>query len=139
MLKNEFNFLDDLFTFGKYEGLTLSTVLDINPDYVKWCVLNVDTPLFLLFDTAIYQIRKAYPEFIIDKDFNFARICKLRKYNVLEYKEKNVVEKIPMIFCMTVIMIHTNVIQALMRKTKLVIAMTILIPYSTVMPMHIGI
>jgi len=44
-----------------------------------------------------------------------------------------------MIFCMTVIMIHTNVIQALMRKTKLVIAMTILIPYSTVMPMHIGI
>lgn len=88
MLKNEFNFLDDLFTFGKYEGLTLSTVLDINPDYVKWCVLNVDTPLFLLFDTAIYQIRKAYPEFIIDKDFNFARICKLRKYNVLEYKER---------------------------------------------------
>ena len=34
--------LDDIFTFGKYEGLTIAEVYQKDPKYIKYCEENVD-------------------------------------------------------------------------------------------------
>ena len=34
--------LDDVFTFGKYEGLTIAEVYEKDPKYIKYCEENID-------------------------------------------------------------------------------------------------
>ena len=34
--------LDDVFTFGKYEGLTIAEVYQKDPKYIKYCEENID-------------------------------------------------------------------------------------------------
>ena len=34
--------LDDVFTFGKYEGLTIAEVYEKDPKYIKYCEDNID-------------------------------------------------------------------------------------------------
>ena len=34
--------LDDVFTFGKYEGLTIAEVYERDPKYIKYCEENID-------------------------------------------------------------------------------------------------
>ena len=34
--------LDDVFTFGKYEGMTIAEVFEKDPKYIKYCEENID-------------------------------------------------------------------------------------------------
>lgn len=78
----QFESIEDHFNFGKYKGLTLADVLDINPSYVKWCVYNCDGMHFLVEQEAIHQIKIAYPEFPLDDEF--INLCQERSDNYLE-------------------------------------------------------
>lgn len=65
----KFNNIAELFNFGRYDGLSLADVLDINPQYVHWCVKHCAGMHILIYDCAIKEIKAAYPEFIMDNLF----------------------------------------------------------------------
>ena len=44
----QFESIEDHFNFGKYSGLTLADVLEINPSYIEWCVKKCDGVHFLI-------------------------------------------------------------------------------------------
>lgn len=71
-----FETISDRFNFGKYNNLSLSDVLDINPSYVEWCVKVCDGVDFLITEDAITEIKKAFPEFPITADFEY--LCQSR-------------------------------------------------------------
>ncbi|WP_285948849.1 hypothetical protein [Bacteroides congonensis] len=75
----EFYALDDHFNFGRYRGLCLSDVLDINPSYVSWCVKHCTGVVFRLYDEVIKQIKSAYPAFNMDALFESKRIYNLNR------------------------------------------------------------
>lgn len=60
--------ISDVFKFGRYKGLSLSDVLDLNPDYIKWCMYNVSFP-FWLSENVLQEIERVYPSFLITKQF----------------------------------------------------------------------
>lgn len=66
-----FEHLDDIFNFGKYQGMTLGDVMEINPSYVEWCQKNTKYVLFL--DSVVEEIKCAYPEFVMDYEFEEKR------------------------------------------------------------------
>ena len=37
----DFNNVDDVFNFGKYDGKTIRYVISKNPSYIKWCWENI--------------------------------------------------------------------------------------------------
>lgn len=67
----EFISLESRFTFGRYNGLTLADVMDLNPEYLIWCVSTIED--FLLHDNALEQIRIVYPTFPITPEFESHR------------------------------------------------------------------
>ena len=69
--------LEDLFNFGRYRGLSLADVLDINPSYLDWCIKHCTSPICQLKDTAIDEIKTAYPNFIMDALFESHRFWNL--------------------------------------------------------------
>ena len=88
-MKNRvFTSLESRFTFGKYKGLTLADVMDINPDYVVWCVTTIDD--FLLYDSALEQMVHVYPNFPLYTEFERCRKEKLNREDayVDEYEEE---------------------------------------------------
>jgi hypothetical protein len=38
----KYYYSDTIFTFGKYKGKTLDEVMQLDPDYVDWCLANLD-------------------------------------------------------------------------------------------------
>lgn len=64
--------VDDKFTFGKYRDLTLCDVIEINPEYISWCVANVD---IAFSEDCIMEIKEMYPYFIISKSFDAKIHC----------------------------------------------------------------
>lgn len=42
---------DTLFEFGKYEGKTVWQVLDLQINYIDWCIINIDS-----FYLTVYMI-----------------------------------------------------------------------------------
>ena len=75
----EFRSLDDHFNFGRYRGLCMSDVLDINPSYVSWCVKHCTGVVFRLYDEVIRQINSGYPAFKMDALFESKRIYNLNR------------------------------------------------------------
>lgn len=69
--------LESRFTFGRYRGLTLADVIDLNPTYVVWCVLTILE--FRLHDTALEEIRQVYSYFPFSYDFERCRVANLRR------------------------------------------------------------
>lgn len=65
----EFNSLEDQFNFGRYKGLCLAEVLDINPSYLDWCVKHCTGMAFLLQSSVIEEIKLVYPNFWMDNLF----------------------------------------------------------------------
>lgn len=65
----QFETIEDHFNFGRYNGLTLADVLEINPSYIEWCVKKCDGVYFLIENNAITQIKIAYPEFPLSEEF----------------------------------------------------------------------
>lgn len=91
-----FNHIDDEFDFGKYTGLSLSDVMDINPEYVMWCmhVINKNSCCFNITNTAMKELVKIYSDFIVTKDFEEIRRERLQhferqkfecKYDIMPY------------------------------------------------------
>lgn len=75
--------IEDQFNFGKYNGLSLADVLDIDPSYITWSVLNCTYVIIKIFNSAIVEISTAYPEFIIDKNFETKRLWHLGRDLIL--------------------------------------------------------
>src|SRR6056297_3524525 len=42
--------------FGKYKGLTIEEIMNINPGYLSWCIENLDH--FVLAEEAFSKIKK---------------------------------------------------------------------------------
>lgn len=83
----QFNSIGDRFTFGKYNGLSLSDVIDINASYLEWCLSNCDGVHILIEDDVISQIKKVFPEYKITD--SFLDLCQERKYEFdLEIQEE---------------------------------------------------
>ena len=79
-----FEHIDDEFDFGKFKGMSLSDVMDINPDYIVWCMLNIDSKFceFVITDTAISELKSVYPHFMITKEFENMRIKRMCYHDV---------------------------------------------------------
>ena len=58
--------LESIFTFGKFEGLTVSQVLINQPTYVNWCIENLDHFYILEQDQLI--IKSIFKGFLINED-----------------------------------------------------------------------
>ena len=58
--------LDTEFTFGKYEGKTVKEVLELQPNYIDWCAINLDH--FYISDEAITEIKEIKPDFTITEE-----------------------------------------------------------------------
>lgn len=100
--KCNFDSLEDQFDFGKYRGLSLADVLDINPTYVEWCVKHCTGVIVQLQDRVIEDIKIAYPKFLMDNLFESTRIWQLNRTSVIysddeyecEYEETDEYESI---------------------------------------------
>lgn len=71
-----FQHLDDEFDFGKYKGLSLSDVMDINPVYIVWCMMNISNNQycsFIITDEAMQELISIYPDFLVIQDFEDMR------------------------------------------------------------------
>lgn len=74
----EFTSLESQFSFGQYNGLTLADVMEINSEYLVWCVTSIEG--FLLHDEALEQIQTVYPDFQISTAFETSRKENLNQY-----------------------------------------------------------
>lgn len=84
-----FAHIDDEFDFGKYKGLSLSDVMDINPDYVTWCIMNISNNQyceFIITDEAMQELISIYSDFLVTQDLEDAR--KAHLYNDIDDYEK---------------------------------------------------
>lgn len=81
-----FKSIENQFNFGRYHGLSLADVLDINPSYLSWCVKNCTGVIFQLQDKVIEEIKIVYPHFIMDALFESKRIWHLHRSN-FDYSE----------------------------------------------------
>ena len=77
--KCKFSSIEDQFNFGRYRGLSLADVLDINPSYLDWCVKHCTGVIFQLDDFVIAQIKTVYPNFLMDNLFESKRVWNLNR------------------------------------------------------------
>lgn len=75
----QFESIENRFNFGKYNGLSLSDVMEINPSYLEWCLSKCDGVHILIEDNVISQLRKAFPEYPITD--SFIELCEQRQYD----------------------------------------------------------
>ncbi len=52
--------------FGKYKGETLMDIVDTNPRYIGWCILNLDH--FYISDETIQELEMCNDKFILLED-----------------------------------------------------------------------
>jgi hypothetical protein len=67
----KFYTLDTEFTFGKFNGKTVREVLDLQPSYLDWYLLNLDH--FYLSDETIEAIKQIKPNFLLSELANQKR------------------------------------------------------------------
>ncbi len=72
----QFDSIEDRFNFGKYNGFSLSDVMDINQSYLEWCLSKCDGIHILIEDNVISQLKKVFPEYTITEAF--VELCKQR-------------------------------------------------------------
>lgn len=85
MANYKFYHVSDTFDFGKYEGMTLGEVLNLNPDYIYWCAWNIAG--FSISDEALDEISELFPSFIISSDFR--ENLKIAESEEEEYAEED--------------------------------------------------
>lgn len=74
-----FESIENQFNFGRYSGLSLADVLDINPSYLSWCVKHCTGVRFQLQDKVIEEIKIVYPHFLMDALFESRRRWQLNR------------------------------------------------------------
>lgn len=91
MIIRECNFesIENQFNFGRYCGLSLADVLDMNPSYVNWCVKYCTGIIFKLQDKVIEEIKIVYPNFIMDAIFESKRVWNLCRSNYVNSDYEN--------------------------------------------------
>lgn len=52
--------LHNYFNFGKYSGMRVSTVCEIDPNYIFWCMSNTD----YTFSSEVYRSARAHRKLI---------------------------------------------------------------------------
>ena len=57
-----FDSIESQYNFGKYKGLSLADVLDIDPSYFYWSINECDGVQCMLTEDSISQIKVVYPE-----------------------------------------------------------------------------
>lgn len=87
-----FESIEDQFNFGRYYGLSLADVLDINPSYLSWCVKHCTGVIFQLQDKVIEEIKIVYPHFLMDALFESMRIWHLHRSNYQQYEGENYID-----------------------------------------------
>ena len=75
----QFKSIEDRFNFGKYNGLSLSDIMEINPSYVEWCLSQCDGIHILFEDNVISQLKEVFPEYTITD--SFIELCEQRQYD----------------------------------------------------------
>lgn len=71
-----FKSIESKFNFGQYNGWAMSEVLETNPLYIVWCVKYCTGVEFRIENSAIEEIKIAYPEFPINSWF--INLCRKR-------------------------------------------------------------
>lgn len=61
MNRSTFYSLDDEFKFGKHQGSSLRNIIELDPAYLVWCLVNLR--YFLMSRDLIEDIRDKYPDF----------------------------------------------------------------------------
>ena len=57
----KFYTLETIFTFGKYEGMNLKGIVEIQSSYLNWCIVNLDH--FYVSNEVIEEIKALVPDF----------------------------------------------------------------------------
>jgi hypothetical protein len=58
--------IDTVFNFGKYAGKSVREVLEIQPSYIDWCIINLDH--FYIMPEDIDYIKSIKPDFTLSAD-----------------------------------------------------------------------
>jgi len=58
--------LNSVFTFGKFNGLSVSKILSIQPSYINWCLENLDH--FYILEEDQIEMKNIYNEFKLNED-----------------------------------------------------------------------
>lgn len=58
--------IDTVFTFGKYEGMSVKEVVSIQPSYIGWCAVNLDH--FYIDNSEIANLREISPGFSLSEE-----------------------------------------------------------------------
>ncbi|MDR2651083.1 MAG: hypothetical protein LBC68_02035 [Prevotellaceae bacterium] len=58
--------IDTKFDFGKYTGKTLQEVLEIQPSYINWCIINLTH--FYISEDVIDEIKSIKPDFTLSEE-----------------------------------------------------------------------
>lgn len=58
--------LNTVFTFGKYEGMSVQEVVNIQPSYIDWCAINLDH--FYIDDSEIENLKEINPDFSLSEE-----------------------------------------------------------------------
>jgi hypothetical protein len=76
--------LDTEFTFGKYSGKTIREVIEIQPDYIDWCAINLEH--FYIVDEIITEVKAIIPSFAISEE---GQSKLTEKYETWESQQEN--------------------------------------------------
>lgn len=58
--------INSIINFGKYENFTLENISKIDPDYINWCINNLDH--FYISEEVISEISTINPIFKVSED-----------------------------------------------------------------------
>jgi len=53
--------LNTEFKFGKFKGVSVNEIIDVEPDYIDWCVIHIND--FYISPTALDEITLAKPDY----------------------------------------------------------------------------
>ena len=55
--------LETIFSFGKHKGKTLAQIVDLDPSYIEWCIINLEH--FYIYEEIFLLIKTVKPDFSI--------------------------------------------------------------------------
>jgi hypothetical protein len=58
-------YIESELTFGKYNGKSIEQIIEIQPSYIEWCILNLEH--FFVSEDSIEEIKEIYPAFTLSE------------------------------------------------------------------------
>ncbi len=75
--------LNTKFNFGKHKSETLKQVVDLDYNYIEWCLIYHRE--FVISNEVLNKLKEANPEFIISELAEFARQLKINKEYPIDF------------------------------------------------------